>query len=39
MISIPLIVVGYVAAVLCTRGAAATAAKALLGRATTHASG
>jgi hypothetical protein len=38
MISIVLIAAGYVAAVACTRGAAATAAKAILGRAATSAS-
>jgi hypothetical protein len=38
MISIILIAAGYVAAVACTRGAATTAAKAILGRAATSAS-
>jgi hypothetical protein len=38
MISIALIAAGYVAAVACTRGAATTAAKAILGRGSARAS-
>ena len=38
MISIILIAAGYVAAVACTRGAATTAAKAILGRGASNAS-
>jgi hypothetical protein len=38
MISIIAIAAGYLVAVACTRGAAAIAAKALLGRAATRAS-
>jgi hypothetical protein len=38
MISIIVIAAGYLVAVACTRGAAAVAAKAILGRAATRAS-